>query len=81
MDIEAKRENFNAAKLYGEARQHFERQLARLKRTNKQGGIGFFCDDPAIFLWVMQIVLRGGWVELDGDGELTVYDPEMNEVT
>jgi hypothetical protein len=45
LDIEVKREGFQPNKLRGEKREHFERQLERLRKTNAAGGIGFWTDD------------------------------------
>jgi hypothetical protein len=79
IDVEIKREGFDPAKARGEERARFEKQLARLRRTNEQGGIGFFCDNSEVFIRVMQIVLRGGWVEERGFEPLIVFDPEIIE--
>jgi hypothetical protein len=79
LDIEIKHEGFDPSKLRGEKKAHFDRQLARLRKTNADGGIGFFCDNSLVFVKVMQIVLNGGWVELEGDGQLIVYDPDIKE--
>jgi hypothetical protein len=76
--IECKHEAFDPTKLRGEKKAHFDRQLARLRKTNALGGVGFFCDDSEVFIRVMQIVLRGGWVE-QTENDLIVYDPEITE--
>jgi hypothetical protein len=76
LHVEAKHEAFDPTKLRGEKREHFERQLARLQKTNNLKGVGFFCDDSEVFIRVMQIVLRGGWVE-QTEHDLIVYDPEI----
>jgi hypothetical protein len=78
LHVECKHECFEPTKLRGEKREHFERQLTRLQKTNALGGVGFFCDRSDVFLRVMQIVLRGGWVE-QTEYDLIVYDPEIIE--
>jgi hypothetical protein len=78
LDLELKHEAFDPTKLRGEKREHFERQLARLQKTNALGGVGFVCDNSEVFIRVMQIVLRGGWVE-QTEHDLIVYDPEIIE--
>jgi hypothetical protein len=79
LHVEVKAEGFEPTKLRGDKKAHFDRQLARLRKTNEQGGVGFYCDDAVIFMNVMRIVLRGGWVEIEDDGQLIVYDPEIKE--
>jgi hypothetical protein len=79
LDIEIKREGFEPTKVHGRERERFDEQLARLRETNARGGVGFFCDDSEIFLRVMRIVLRGGWVEETGYSNLVVYDPDIIE--
>lgn len=79
MDCEIKREGFDANKLSGKAREHFDAQLSKLRETNARGGIGFLVTDVAEFITVMRIVLRGGWVDETGYDGLTVYDPHIVE--
>jgi hypothetical protein len=71
--VELKREGFDPHKARGEERERFERQLARLQKTNALGGIGFWTDDAAEFLEIMRIVLDGGRVEEPGYGRPVVY--------
>jgi hypothetical protein len=78
LDLELKREGFDPARVRGEERERFDGQLARLRETNVRGGVGFFCDNSEVFIRVMQIVLRGGWVE-QTEHDLIVYDPEIIE--
>lgn len=75
--VELKHENFDPDKLRGAKKDHFNRQLARLQKTNSLGGVGFFCDNAEVFLRVMQIVLRGGRVDESGYSNLIVYDPDI----
>lgn len=79
--VECKAEGFDPSKLSGDKKAHFDRQLERLRKTNRLNGVGFFCDDGEIFLRVMQIVLHGGWVDETGYDGLTVFDPEIEEQT
>ena len=72
LDVEVKHEGFNPSKLRGRKREHFERQLERLKKTNAQGGVGFYTDDSEQFLTVMRHVLAGASVVEDGYGPLKV---------
>jgi hypothetical protein len=76
IDVEIKREGFNPAKARGEERERFEKQLARLQRTNTQGGIAFWCDDSLDFIMIMRHVLAGARVDEPGYGRPTVYYPE-----
>jgi hypothetical protein len=76
LDLELKREGFNPAKARGEERERFEKQLARLQRTNAQGGIAFWCDDSLDFIMIMRHVLAGARVDEPGYGRPTVYYPE-----
>jgi hypothetical protein len=73
--IECKRENFDPSKARGEERERFEKQLARLQRTNAQGGIAFWCDDSLDFIMIMRHVLAGARVDEPGYGRPTVYYP------
>lgn len=73
--VETKAEGFDPSKLRGEKKAHFERQLARLQKTNALGGVGFFCDDGAEFLLIMQHVLAGARVDEPGYGRPVVYYP------
>jgi hypothetical protein len=75
IDVEIKREGFNPAKARGEERERFEKQLARLRRTNEQGGIAFWCDDSLDFIMIMQHVLAGARVHEPGYSRPTVYYP------
>jgi hypothetical protein len=73
--VEVKREGFDPDKARGEERERFERQLARLRRTNAQGGIAFWCDDSLDFIMIMRHVLAGARVDEPGYGRPTVYYP------
>lgn len=76
LDVEVKHEGFDPARLRGEKRDHFERQLARLRKTNEQGGIGFWCDDAAEFLEIMRHVAAGARVDEPGYGRPVVWYPD-----
>jgi hypothetical protein len=79
LDVEVKREGFDPARARGEERERFERQLARLKKTNEQGGIGFWVDDPEEFLTIMRHVLAGARVEEPGYGRPVIFYPAIKE--
>lgn len=66
------REDFDPAKLTGQKRAHFDRQLARLRRTNDQGGVAFWTDNADLVVAVLRVVLDGGRVEEHGEGGLHI---------
>jgi hypothetical protein len=68
LDVEIKREGFDPTKLRGAKKAHFERQLARLRRTNELGGVGFWISDAGDFLVALRKVLDGARVEIDERG-------------
>lgn len=76
LDVEVKAEGFDPARTSGEARERFDRQLARLQRTNDQGGIAFWCDDAVTFVTIMRHVLDGARVVEPGYGRPEVIYPE-----
>jgi hypothetical protein len=76
LSVEVKREGFDPSKLRGEKRAHFERQLARLRKTNELGGCGFWCDDAAEFLTIMRHIISGARIEEPGYGPPVVIYPE-----
>ena len=73
LDVEVKEEGWDPAKARGKTAERWERQLARLQRTNAQGGVGFWTDDVGHFLAVMRQVLAGARVVERGD----VRGPEV----
>lgn len=79
LDVEIKREGFDPNKTTGEERERFDRQLARLQRTNANGGIGFWCDDVSEFMEIMRHVLAGALIEEPGYSAPTVYYPERSD--
>jgi hypothetical protein len=74
LDVEIKRKGFDPTKLKGEKKAHFERQLARLRRTNELGGVGFWASDAVNFYFAMQKILDGCRVEIDERGFPWVTD-------
>lgn len=68
IDIECKAEGFDPRRLRGAKRAHWDRQFARLKRTNDQGGVGLWTDSPEQLPRVFARLLEGWRVEFDGDG-------------
>lgn len=80
IDLEIKHENFDPSKLGGEKRAHFDRQLARLQRTNSLGGVGLWVDDAAEALVILMHVLAGAKVEEPGYSRPTVYYPSADKL-
>jgi hypothetical protein len=73
LDIEIKREGFDPSKLRGAKREHFERQLSRLRKTNENGGVGLWTDDAEEFMRViLPLLLDGSSVEEPGFGRLVI---------
>jgi hypothetical protein len=79
LHVECKREGFDPARLSGAKRAHFDRQLARLQRTNALGGVGFWTDDAAECLEILRHVLAGARVVEPGYGRPTVVYPETRK--
>lgn len=76
LDVETKREGWDPAKARGREHARWETQLARMKKTNDQGGVGFWTDDSEHFLKVMRYVLAGARVVETGKvGGPEVYLP------
>lgn len=73
IDVEVKHEGFNPSKLTREKKAHFDRQLERLKKTNDQGGVGFWTDDAAQCLEWLRIFIAGGWIEEPGYGRPIIH--------
>lgn len=76
IQIETKHEHFNPSKLKGDKREHFERQLSKLKEVNVLGGVGFWADDATEFLSIMRHVLDGASVVEPGYGPLEIVYPD-----
>jgi hypothetical protein len=74
LDVEIKHEGFDPTKLRGAKKAHFERQLARLRRTNELGGVGLWVSDAVNFYFAMQKILDGWRVEIDERGFQFVTD-------
>jgi hypothetical protein len=75
LHIEVKHSRFNPRRLRGKAREHFDRQLDRLRRTNANGGFGFWVRDAAEVIGALERI-RSGWrVELEGDWPILTNDP------
>jgi hypothetical protein len=71
--VEVKRENFDPSKLRGSKREHFERQLERLRRTNATGGVAFWTDDAKELAEViLPEIIAGASVEEPGYGRLRI---------
>lgn len=67
IDIEVKRSDFDPEKLRGKKREHFDRQLARLKLTNANGGYGVWVTDAGQVLAVLDGICGGRQITFDGD--------------
>ena len=77
IDIEVKKEGWKPprppkpGKLPGKLRLRWEAQLARLRATNANGGIGFWTDDPAHAFEVLRLLKSGECVAVEiGEDEL-----------
>lgn len=67
IDVECKAPDFRPEKLRGEKRALFDRQLARLRATNTNGGYGFWVDNPITAITVVGKI-RDGWrIVFEGD--------------
>jgi|GEM_PF-2255023 len=76
VDIECKREGFEPRRCYGKARERWEKQLDRLRRTNANGGFGFWADSPEHAMEVLRLLKTGYRVRIDDDEDSLVYWPE-----
>lgn len=83
--IETKREFFRPprpprpGKLPSDHRDRWERQLARLRRTNSNGGYGFWTDDPEHCFEVLRLLRAGYTVEIGDDELVWLWPPEQRE--
>jgi hypothetical protein len=69
IDIEVKREDFDPTRLKpgSEKREHFERQLARLKKTCDNGGYGFWVVDARQVVHALSRIREGWRIAWEGD--------------
>jgi hypothetical protein len=76
LHCEVKKELFDPRKLRGEARAHFDRQRARLVKTNDGGGLGFWVNDAADFTRVLKRALDtpGLRIAFEGDWPMMEWD-------
>jgi hypothetical protein len=74
IDVEVKRPGFDPTKLQGQKQEHFKRQLARLRRTNEQGGFGFWITDASQAIRTLERINQGWRVVIDDDGWPFVTD-------
>jgi hypothetical protein len=79
LDIEVKRERFRPERLRGAKREHFERQLARLRQTNENGGYGFWCTDAAQVIHALERIRVGWRIAFDGDYPVLTDEPPGTE--
>lgn len=75
-DLEIKRESFNPRRLRGAKRDHFLRQLDRLRRTNDNGGIGLWVRSAENLLYALPRILAGARVVFDEQGFPYLEDDE-----
>ncbi len=68
LDLEIKREGFDPRRARGKERTRFLSQLDRLKRTNEQGGVGFWVSDGEQILSALPKILAGARVVFCQDG-------------
>jgi hypothetical protein len=50
-------------RLTGKKREHFEKQLRKLREVNALGGVAFWVEDVRDFITIIKHVLAGGRVE------------------
>ncbi|MDG3003264.1 hypothetical protein [Paludisphaera mucosa] len=79
--IECKREGWKpprppkSGKVAGPARLRWEAQVARLRKTNANGGYGFWSDDPEYTFRVLELLRRGCTIEIGDDDHCVVVMP------
>jgi hypothetical protein len=74
LHVECERPGFDPCRLRGRARDHFQRQLERLRRTNSTGGFGFWVTDPSQAAHALRRI-RDGWrVEIGEAGACWLTD-------
>lgn len=76
LDLELKREAFDPRTVRGKDRVRFDGQLARLRKTNELGGVGFWVTSGPQFLNAMLKVLDGWRVEIDPQGFPWIVSPD-----
>lgn len=79
IDVEVKREDFDPNRLSGAKREHFDRQLARLKEVNDLGGIAFWTDSCDLFIHAVRWCIDGGSIEEPGYGKLVLVPKGKTE--
>jgi hypothetical protein len=80
LEIEIKREGFDPTKVSGvKAKAHWARQVARMNRTNAQGGYAFWCTDASQALHVLKRINDGWRVVLDEQGWPHVTDEDISD--
>jgi hypothetical protein len=76
MAVEVKRQGFDPARLRGKAREHFARQVAKLRETNRLGGIGLWVSDAEHFLAALRRILEGWSVAIDDEAFCWLVSPD-----
>ena len=75
LHIETKREGFDPRRLRGAKRAHFDRQLARLRETNRNGGYGLWVTDATQVVHALGRIRQGWRIELEGDWPILTDEP------
>lgn len=76
LDIEVKRPGFDPTRVRSSDRDRWARQLARLRKTNANGGYGVWVSDPAQMVRVLEGINRGLRIAIDDDGWCYLTDEE-----
>ena len=74
-DLEVKRQGFTPERCYGKARERWETQVERLRKTNDNGGVGLWTDDA---MWLKDVLFlirdRGVRVRIGPDEWPVLYE-------
>lgn len=79
--VEFKREGWRPEKVRGKELERWRLQLARLRRTNEQNGVGIWVDEPGILYRVIPLLLAGWRVDIDEDGLMYLTDEPRGGTT
>jgi hypothetical protein len=75
LHIEVKHERFDPSRLRGRAREHFDRQLARLRKTNHNGGYALWVTDATQVVHALGRIREGWRIELEADWPILTDEP------
>ena len=80
VDVEVKKPGFNPRRPgNAKARERWAKQVARLRKTNANGGYGFWVTDAGQVAHVLQRINEGWRVVIDDDGFGWVTDEPLTE--